>query len=176
MFYRDDDELAGRISEYLAEAVRDGGAAIVVATPAHRLSFEHRLAHAGVQIASARADGSYTALDATETMRQFMVAGRPDPASFWQTISPLIKQPARTGRPVRVFGEMVSLLWDTGLVNAAIEVEAMWNELSGQYPFSLLCAYPADSVSGGHVADAFAEVCHAHAAVIGIPPEPYPAP
>jgi hypothetical protein len=36
---------------------------------------------------------------------------------------------------------MVSLLWDASLTDAAIEVEAMWNELGAQYPFSLLCAY-----------------------------------
>jgi hypothetical protein len=32
---------------------------------------------------------------------------------------------ARAGQPVRVFGEMVSLLWDTGLIDAAIKVEAV---------------------------------------------------
>jgi hypothetical protein len=43
---------------------------------------------------------------------------------------------------VRVFGEMVSLLWDAGLIDAAVELEVLWNELGVQYPFSLLCAYP----------------------------------
>jgi hypothetical protein len=66
---------------------------------------------------------------------------------------------------------MVSLLWDAGLVSAAIEVEAMWNELGGQYPFSLLCAYPAQPVSCAHHLDALTEVCRAHTHVIGGPPE-----
>jgi hypothetical protein len=34
---------------------------------------------------------------------------------------------------VHVFGEMVALLWRLGQINAAIEVEAMWNELAAQY-------------------------------------------
>jgi hypothetical protein len=34
-----------------------------------------------------------------------------DPGGFWQAISPLLRQAANAGRPVRVFGEMVSLLW-----------------------------------------------------------------
>ena len=50
---------------------------------------------------------------------------------------------AKAEQPVCVFGEMVWLLWDAGQVNAAIEVETLWNELGHQYPFSLLCAYPA---------------------------------
>jgi hypothetical protein len=68
---------------------------------------------------------------------------RPDPAGFWQAVSPVLRQAAKAGRPVRVFGEMVALLWQAGLTDAAVEVEAMWNELGAQYPFSLLCAYPA---------------------------------
>jgi MEDS: MEthanogen/methylotroph, DcmR Sensory domain len=172
LFYRDQEELAGRVSEYLLPAIAADGVAIALATPGHRQSFERRLAGAGVDVAAARARGSYQALDAGETVRGFMVDDWPDPASFWQEITPLIQQAAKVGPPVRVFGEMVSVLWDAGLVNAAIDVEAMWNELGGQYPFSLLCAYPTQSLSCAHHLDAVTEVCRAHAEVIGRPSEP----
>jgi MEDS: MEthanogen/methylotroph, DcmR Sensory domain len=171
LFYRDEQELAGRVSEYLLPAVTDG-AAIVIAAPDHRRSFEERLAGAGVDVAAARARGSYLELDANETIRGFMVGDRPDPAGFWQVASPLLRQAAEARRPVLVFGEMVSLLWDAGLVHAAIEVEEMWNELGGQYPFSLLCAYPARPVTCSHYLDALTEVCRAHTEVTGSPPEP----
>lgn len=62
-------------------------------------------------------------------------------------IGPLLRRADKVGRQVRVFDEMVSMLWDAGLVDAAIEVEAMWNELGGQYPFSVLCVYPTRPVS-----------------------------
>ena len=102
-----------------------------------------------------------------------MTAGWPSPASFWQATTPLIRPAAEAGKPVHVFGEMVSLLWDAGLVGAVIELEAMWNELGSQYPFSLLCAYPAQAVGGEQHQEALAEVCRAHAAVLGQPPGPY---
>jgi MEDS: MEthanogen/methylotroph, DcmR Sensory domain len=173
LFYRDEQELADRVSEYLLPAVTDGdGAAIVIATPDHRRSFTERLAGAGVDVAAARARGSYLELDANETIRGFMVGDRPDPAGFWQLVSPLLQEAAQARRPVLVFGEMVSLLWDAGLVHAAIEVEEMWNELGGQYPFSLLCAYPARPVTCSHYLDALTEVCRAHTEVTGSPPEP----
>ena len=174
LFYRDDDELAATVSGHLLQILRGNGAVIVLATPAHQLSFEERLEQAGVDIAAAQVSGRYLALDAAETMRQFMTpsaasaAGWPDPASFWLAISPLVRQAVKTGRPVHVFGEMVALLWDTGMVNAAIEVEAMWNEMGSQYSFSLLCAYPENSVSEGHYRDAVAEVCRLHTAAIGL--------
>lgn len=171
LFYRDEQELTERVTRYLLPAIEVGGVAIVVATPEHRRSFERYLAGVGVDAAPACARGAYLALDASETMRGFMVADWPDPAGFWQAISPMLRQAAKAGRPVRVFGEMVSLLWDADLVDAAIEVEAMWNELGAHYPFSLLCAYPAQPAACGHQLDALTEVCRAHTQVTGAPPE-----
>jgi MEDS: MEthanogen/methylotroph, DcmR Sensory domain len=173
LFYRDEEELADSVSKFLLPAVTDAdGTAIVIATPEHRRSFGERLGDAGVDVAAVRARGSYLEFDANETIRGFMVGDRPDPASFWQTVSPLLRQAAQSGQPVLVFGEMVSLLWDAALVNAAIEVEVMWNELGGQYPFSLLCAYPARPVTCSHYLDALTEVCHTHTEVTGSPPDP----
>ena len=173
LFYRDEEELASSVSEFLLPAVTDGnGTAIVIATADHRRSFEERLAGAGVDVAAARARGSYLDFDASQTIRGFMVGDRPDPAGFWRVTSPLLRRAAEAGQPVLVFGEMVSLLWDAGLINAAIEVEVMWNELGGQHPFSLLCAYPARPVACSHYLDALTEVCRTHTEVTGSPPEP----
>jgi GAF domain-containing protein len=170
LFYRDQEELTERVSRHLLQAIQDDRVAIALATPDHHRSFEEHLVNAGADVATARARGSYLALDADETVRAFMVADRPDPAGFWQITTPLLRQAAEAGQPIRIFGEMVSLLWEAGLASAAIEVEAMWNELGRQYPFSLLCAYPAQSVSCAHHLDAVTEVCRIHAEVIGGPP------
>ena len=101
---QDEQELA-RVSEYLLPGVTDGGgAAIVIATPDHRRSFTERLAGAGVDVAAARERGSYMEFDASDTIRGFMVGDRPDPG-FWQVVSPLLRQAAQAGPPVRVFGD-----------------------------------------------------------------------
>ena len=162
MFYPDGDEFAERVSAYLLEALRAGRAAVVIATPEHQRVIRAWLAQAGADVAAAEAAGTFVALDALETMSRFMVAGWPDAASFWRVISPLIRRVTETGKPACLFGEMVALLWDSGQVNAAIEVEAMWNEMAAQYPFSLLCAYPLQSVSGDQHRDSLAEVCRVH--------------
>lgn len=158
------------MSGYLLGALRGAGAAIVIATPEHRRAIRARLAQAGTDVAAAEAAGAFVALDALETVRRFMVADWADPASFWQVISPLIRRGTEAFKTTHVFGEMVALLWDYGEVNAAIEVEAMWNELVAQYPFSLLCAYPVQSVSGDHHQDSLAEVCRVHSSVAGAMP------
>ena len=70
---------------------------------------------------------------------------------------------------------MVALLWDDGLVNDAVQLEAMWEELGRRHPFSLFCGYRADSVTRD--IGAFAEVCRLHGEILhGEIAAPDPAP
>jgi DcmR-like sensory protein len=165
-FYGHDGELAERVSDYLRGALDGGGVAIVIATPEHRSEFEARLEHAGTDLAAARAGGRYLTLDARETLREILADGAMvDGAAFEQVVGALIRQATAAGQPVRAYGELVALLWDDGLVNAAAQFEALWDELSRTQPFSLFCGYRADSVT--REIDAFAEVCRLHQAVVG---------
>lgn len=170
LFYQHDGELTDQAGEYLLAALHGGGTAIVVGTWEHRLALARYLVRAGADLAAARSAGTYSELDASDTVEAFVADAHADPARFWTAIAPVIRRAAQAGRPVRVFGEMVAVLWDDGLVGAAIEVEAMWNELSAQFPFSLLCAYPVASVSGAWQSDQLTEVCRAHSAVTGAAP------
>lgn len=168
-FYQEND-LAALVGGYLQPAISGGGAAVVIATPKHRFLVDTWLAAAGIDLPAAWAVGSYVPLDAGQMIRQFTINGRPDPASFWETMSPLLAAASKKPGPVRVFGEMVALLWETGLVDATVELEALWNEIASQYPFELLCTYPAIAVSDGAHSDSLAQVCCAHSAVLGAPP------
>jgi hypothetical protein len=168
-FYERDDELFDSVTQYLLGAFRDGGAGVVIATEAHRSAFERELTRAGLDVEAARARGAYVAVDASEIMSEFVADGRPDQAGFDATIGRVILRARRAGRPVRVYGEVVALLWDAGLVGAAIQLEAIWNELGRRRDFSLLCAYRRGSVTGDEHLSAFSELCHLHAAIVGVP-------
>jgi DcmR-like sensory protein len=165
-FYGHDGELADRVSDYLLGAFDGKGVAIVIATPEHRSEFEARLAKAGADLAAAQAGGTYLALDARETLCELMTAGAAlDGAAFDRVIGRVIRSAAAAGRPVLAYGELVALLWDDGLVNAAVQLEALWDELGRSHSFSLFCGYRAASVS--HDVGAFAEVCRLHQAIVG---------
>ena len=170
-FYADDGELIERVGDYLLSAVKDGSVAIVIASAEHRRAFARRLAEAGVDVDAARERGTYLDLDARHTVSRFTVDDRPDGTGFERVIGGVVRKAVETGRPVRAYGEMVALLWDDGLVNAAIDLEALWNELGDQYPFSLFCAYPARSVARDDQSDAFNEVCLLHGGVVGTVPD-----
>jgi MEDS: MEthanogen/methylotroph, DcmR Sensory domain len=163
LFYARDDELVGQVTEYLLGAMRTGGVGVTVATPAHRTAIEQRLEQAGVNLMAARAYGSYVALDPEEVMSRFMINGFADPAGFWGALAPVIKKATMRRGEVAVFGEMVALLWDRDLASAAVDLEALWNELASQYSFSLLCAYPAEVLRSSERADELVEVIAAHA-------------
>jgi hypothetical protein len=168
-FYQE-NELAGLVGAYLQSALADGGAAVVIATPEHRFLVDTWFAAAGIDLPGAWADGSYMPLDAGQLIRRFTINGRPDPARFWETVSPVLGAVSRKRGPVRVFSEVVGVLWGTGLVDATLELEALWNEIAGQYPFALLCDYPAAALSDEAYSDSLAQICCAHSAVLGAPP------
>jgi hypothetical protein len=80
-------------------------------------------------------------------------------------MSPVLKRALARSGPVRIFGEMVALLWNDGHHGAAVDLEALWNELAKQYAFSLLCAYPADIEASDEHADELAQIYAAHSDV-----------
>jgi MEDS: MEthanogen/methylotroph, DcmR Sensory domain len=167
LFYDNDDELVDTVTEHLHGAIRVGGVAIMVATYGHRVAVEARLEQQGVDLARSIALGSYVAFDADEVMARFMINEYADPAGFWQVISPVLKRAGRRRRPVAIFGEMVGLLWDRDRASAAVELEALWNEMASHYVFSMLCGYPAAVLQ-----DEMHEVFAAHSAVAGSQAEP----
>jgi hypothetical protein len=168
-FYDRDEELAESAGDYLADAIAEGGAAVVVATPARCTVFEGHLAACGVDIAAARRDGTLVSLDATRLARQLTRAGRADRTAFDAQIRPAILAAGRAPGPVRVYGEIVAVLWAAGHVNAALELEGFWNELGREIPFSLYCGYPRQSVESSQHHGAVSEVCRLHTAVVGRP-------
>jgi len=169
-FYRHEEELADRVAGYLREALLGDGVAVVIATAAHRRAFEARLTRAGADLAAAVGNGTYLALDANDTVHALMAGGRLDGDRLDRVVGGLIRHAGRRAGfrgPIRAYGEMVAVLWEAGLVNAAVQLEEMWDSLSVRHSFSLLCGYPASTVSAdGHLA-AFAEVCRLHRAVVG---------
>jgi hypothetical protein len=95
-----------------------------------------------------------------------MVDGAPDPARFREIVEGLLARASAGGREVRVYGEMVALLWAAGDVTSTIALEDRWNELVAEHGFSLFCGYP---ISGFDVQSrsAFEHICGQHGTVLG---------
>lgn len=170
-FYERDENLALAVASFLGAGLVGDEAVLIVATPEHRAAFEGVMRAAGIDLKAMAASGRYVNLDAADVLSRFMVDGQPDAGRFAASVGLLVKDTA-AGRPIRIYGEMVALLWDEGNVSAAIALEALWNDLATTQTFALFCAYPVQSVAGSPDHDV---ICQHHSDVIPeavAPPSP----
>jgi anti-sigma regulatory factor (Ser/Thr protein kinase) len=164
--YDADADLIDELTEFVTDGLALGDEVVVVATAAHRADLAASLALAGCSMTDAVARGQLLVVDAATTLASFLRDGRPEPELFLATIGGLIHEASRSLRRIRVFGEMVALLWDAGNVQAAIELEDLWNRLGRVQRFSLLCAYPTASLSAPDDLQALRSVCDMHSEVL----------
>jgi hypothetical protein len=165
-FYETEAFLVDSVRDFHASGLIAGDAAIVVATGAHRNAFERALLEAGIDLSAAQQCGRFIVLDASETLAKLMVDGMPDAARFKFVIGQLISRAAENAHGVRIYGEMVAVLWDEGNVAAAIALEDLWNDLATEYPFSLFCAYPMRAFDADTSSERFRRVCGQHSKVL----------
>jgi PAS domain S-box-containing protein len=174
-FYSDDNFLIEALSRFIGSALGAGDAAIVIATEEHRTELARRLSDRGLDVPTAVEQGRYVALDAAETLAQFMVNDCPDEERFVQLVGGTISRARsaaekQNGR-LALFGEMVAVLWEQNKLEAAIMLEQMWNEIAHSHSFSLLCAYPMSKFYRADHGDAFLRICDEHSKVL--PAEDY---
>src|SRR5215510_442834 len=172
-FYETNAFLLDSLGDFIGLGLVSGDACVVVATDERRAGLDERLEASGLNKVASPASGQYVALDAAETLTKFMVDGSPDPGRFSEAIGGIISQAAQGNRRVRIFGEMVALLWEDGNRDAAIRLEELWNGLQETHPFLLFCAYPMNIIGGATSAVHFSQVCTTHSRVI--PAESYMA-
>jgi signal transduction histidine kinase/ActR/RegA family two-component response regulator len=167
-FYQADAWLVDEVSAFADRALRAGGRAIVIATQPHLSAIGSQLRQAdpaGLQLAPY--PGRYMALDAEQTLARFMVDDWPDEGLFFASVGTLMASAAAPGRgPVHAFGEMVSVLCERGLPEAALRLEALWNELAQRHTFTLFCAYPQALFSNAEHSPVFEHICSAHTRVL----------
>ncbi|MFN2557882.1 MAG: ATP-binding protein [Nitriliruptorales bacterium] len=165
-FYESDEFLVASGVQFLAPALAGGDAAIIVATSEHRQKFEAALVGEGLDITTARRRGQLIDLDAGRTLAGFMEEGVPDPERFRALLSGLMDEAIEGGRRLRIYGEMVALLWEEGNIPAAIALEDLWNELAENRDFTLMCAYPMRVFTREESGAPFRTVCQQHTDVI----------
>src|SRR5580704_6839779 len=174
-FYERDDFMVAEVGRFIGTAIGAGDSGIVIATKPHRDGIAQQLASHGLNLTMAIAQGRYLALDAAETLANFMIAGQPDPERFTSVIGEVVERARNAAgherARVAAFGEMVALLWAEGKRDAAIRLEQLWNSLAETHAFSLHCAYPMKSFSRREYSEPFMKICAEHSSVL--PAESY---
>lgn len=169
-FYETDAFLLDSLNAFIHVGLAQGDTCIVMATKAHRESLEERLKSNGLDLVAAQTRGDYISLDASEALSKLMVDGLLDPERFDRLIGDMTSRAAQ-GRHLRVFGELVALLWADGNRTAAIRLEELWSDLGKLHPFLLFCAYPMRDFEREIYEAEFTRICNQHSQVI--PTESY---
>ena len=164
VFFGAEAELVSTVVDHLLPALEGGGTAVLAATAEHQALFAEGLATAGVDWNTAVVSGRLHTLDARAVAADLTAGGRLDPSRFTATVGSLMERVTAGSGPVRVFGEIVAVLWHARDQASALGLEALWNDLLDHLDFDLLCAYPA-TISAD--AETLADLCSLHSAVGG---------
>jgi hypothetical protein len=162
-FYEDDQLLCEILTDFAGEGLEKGEAVILVATALHRAEVEGRLARRGLDVRGLAGAGQLVLLDARRTLEALMVEGQPDAALFVSTLRAVVAAASLDWtRAVRVYGEMVDLLWRAGNHGGAIHLEETWNAFARTTSTRVLCGYAMENFAGGGDSADFARVCGVH--------------
>ena len=162
-FFDSPRALAQIVAEFLHEGLAGGSAAIVVADPVLRDAIGRALTLRSLDVAELERSKRLLRLDARATLSLFMVNGKPDPRRFTDVMCETIRRmsPADGASSLRIFGQMVDVLWQDGLKAEAIVLERLWNQFAQSETFSLLCGYAlGDFYKDAHFADIYAQHSH----------------
>jgi PAS domain S-box-containing protein len=167
-FYESETFLGEAVADFVAAGLLAAEPALVIATETHRLAFVAALAKRSLNLRDLEETGQLTLLDAAETLQFFMVGDEPDEGLFREHIGGVVRSLRERwdNRPLRAYGEMVDVLWGAGHPNAALQLEALWNQLALHEEFSLLCGYALDNFQSAADSQPFHSVCSIHSHVV----------
>ena len=162
-FYDDDARTAEAVAPFLVEGLAAGEIVVVYVSTELRAELAAEIASSlgADALSGARADGRYREFDAEATLAQLV----DDDGLRSDALARLRAGVLAPDGPDRVFGQMVDLLWTSGRVDLAIELEEVWNALARERRLLLRCAYRSPRVFDAHLA-ALGGLCRAHDLVL----------
>lgn len=164
-FYEEDIFWIENVANFVKRGLEQQETVIVIATAEHRTDLKTKLLAENVIGLLAPRGGNYVTLDASTTLSLFTPNDWPDERLFLTVMGQIIGS-LTSREPVRIYGEMVAVLWAEGRHMAAIRLEELWNKLAVQRDFSLLCGYPSFALQGADRASV-QDICACHSQIMG---------
>ena len=145
LFCSSDAVLVAAFGRFIAGALDRGNAVVVLVTDAHDRSLQRTLQALQVDLALAIRQQRYVPVSITELLAKVMVNGRPDPTRFLNAAEALLTEVVRRAgqhAEVAACGECSPTVWADGNVEAAIQLEHLWDDVAKSRQMDILCAYP----------------------------------
>lgn len=162
--HTDDAHLAEAVGLFASTGLREGEAAILIMTAGHCKPIRERLQREGFNLQELESTGHLFCASAEKLIPTFLLDGIIDEHRFETTFGTMIETAKSFNgrrRSVRVFGEMVDLLWQSN-PRITQRIEDLWNEVIEAHSVPLLCAYSLAGIKPGAFPEALL-ACHTHA-------------
>jgi hypothetical protein len=162
--HTDAAHLAEAVGLFASTGLRQGEAVILIMSASHCKPIRERLQREGFNLHELESTGQLVCASAEELIPTFLFDGVIDEHRFKTIFGALIEKAKNSHgkrRPVRVFGEMVDLLWQSN-PRITERIEDLWNEIIEAHSVPLLCAYSLAGVKPGAFPEALM-ACHSHA-------------
>ena len=144
--YENAEQLTKAVGHFVTNDLSDSQAIVIIATELHIQAFYTYLSQHYFDIDHLLNTGRLKFFDANKLLIKFVENEVPNGTLFFTTLHSIFKELFRSFQNVRIYGEMVDILWQNGQKVAAIQLEEYWNLLLKNYDFSLLCAYRIDNL------------------------------
>jgi hypothetical protein len=148
--YQDEEFLNRAVCRFAGAGFANGEGIILFPTLTHWNAMRPRLEAEGVDVRAAQERGQLTVVDANELLPRFMRDTMPDSPIFNDVLGEILGQ-ARAGgsyQRVRLWGEMVDVLWERGDVTASMSLEDLFDQLGRKRDFSIFCSFLMDNFNG----------------------------
>lgn len=173
-FYLDEEFLVRTLCDMAVPSLESGGAAVIMATAAHRRAVAQRLAGRGFDLLALRTQGRYAEIDADEVLSGCMEGPRLNLQKLGLRLGGPIaaarQEPNSRTAPLFVFGEVVALLWAKRDFENLRALEQLGDQLG--FAVSTVCGYPIQEFTEPGTEEAYLQICAMHSTVI--PPDAYP--
>ena len=145
LLYSDERTLFTELMKFISEGLQAEETVVVIAAEDHRAELRRRLLAQKIVDVSGRWEDRYCSFDAADTLALYLVGGWPDERLFFTAMGHFLESiPAPP--PLRIYSEMVALLWNDQNYQAALHLEELWSTLAEQRQFTLICGYPTASL------------------------------
>src|SRR5438132_10742031 len=148
--YQDEDFLNRAVCRFVGAGLMNGEGIILVSTLPHWNAFCARLEADGVSVEAVRKRGQLTVVDADECLTRFMRDAMPDPPVFNGVFGDVVVQARAEGnyQKMRVWGEMVNVLWERGDTAASMNLEDLFDQLGRKRDIAIFCSFLMDNFNG----------------------------
>lgn len=159
---RDEAMQAEAVAYFIKGGLLDNELVIIIARASLRNAIISHLNAMGLNIQFFKNQGQLKFMDAEFLLSRIVTSDSLEECVIHELIVRPIQIAHLQYGKIRAFGEMTDILWKRKQFDQALQLEKLWDDLSKEYQFALLCTYLSNSFDVNDYDESIEHVCQAH--------------